>query len=235
MPRLQNTVLVTLHRDAGREADPSRDSASPSRASARGVGRLRPARVSGPGRARRLSRGDARCVRSLRSCSALRDHESSFTLHPEVTKDVPYLLEQQRGYASVGDTWSPGYFKLDLAEGERATFIASTESRGRSSTPLPPRWRSTTEMNRRTRLLTAAGAGELPSPTCAELVLAADQFVIEPATRTAETTRARAAGGGGAKRDRRLSLVHRLGPRHDDQPRRADDVHRPAWPRRAAC
>ena len=59
---------------------------------------------------------------------ALRDHESAFTLHPEVTKDVPYLLERERGYASVGDTWSPGYFKLDLAEGERATFIASTES-----------------------------------------------------------------------------------------------------------
>ena len=34
-----------------------------------------------------------------------------------------------------------------------------------------------------------------PSLTCAELVLAADQFVIKPATRTAETTRARAAGG----------------------------------------
>ena len=52
----------------------------------------------------------------------LRDHESAFTLHPEVTKDVPYLLEQQRGYASVGDTWSPGYFKLDLSEGERVDF-----------------------------------------------------------------------------------------------------------------
>ena len=32
----------------------------------------------------------------------------------------------------------------------------------------------------------------------------------------------------GAHRDRRLSLVHRLGPRHDDQPRRADADHRPA-------
>ena len=35
--------------------------------------------------------------------------------------------------------------------------------------------------------------------------------------------RRRAADG-----DRRLPLVHRLGPRHDDQPRRADARHRPA-------
>ena len=32
----------------------------------------------------------------------------------------------------------------------------------------------------------------------------------------------------GAHRDRRLSLVHRLGPRHHDQPGRADADHRPA-------
>ncbi len=123
----------------------------------------------------------------------LRDHESAFTLHPEVTKDVPYSLERQRGYASVGDTWSPGYFKLDLAEGERATFIASTEGAA-ALDALATDEVVETETQRRTRLLIAAGAASA-NPMCAELVLAADQFVIEPATRTAETTRARAAGG----------------------------------------
>jgi predicted glycogen debranching enzyme len=122
----------------------------------------------------------------------MRDHASSFTLHPEVTKDVPYLLEEQRGYASLGDTWSPGYFKLDLAEGERATFIASTQSPV-DLDALATDAALATEVSRRSRLLTAAGAVST-SPTRAELVLAADQFVIEPATRTAETTRARAAG-----------------------------------------
>jgi predicted glycogen debranching enzyme len=123
----------------------------------------------------------------------LRDHESSFTLHPEVTKDVPYLLEQQRGYASVGDTWSPGYFKLDLSEGDCATFIASTQS-AVDLDALATDEALRTEMSRRSRLLSAA-ASVSADGTCAELVLAADQFVIEPATRTAETTRARAAGG----------------------------------------
>jgi predicted glycogen debranching enzyme len=123
---------------------------------------------------------------------ALRDHASAFTLHPEVTKDIPYLLEQQRGYASVGDAWSPGYFKLDLEEGERATFIASTETTA-SLDAIATEAALDAEVQRRSRLLVAAGKAGL-DPLCAELVLAADQFVIEPATRAAEATRARAAG-----------------------------------------
>jgi predicted glycogen debranching enzyme len=122
----------------------------------------------------------------------LRDHESSFTLHPEVTKDVPYLLEQQRGYASIGDTWSPGYFKLDLSEGERATFIASTHGAA-DLDALATDEAMNAEISRRNRLLSAAGDVSSQG-LCAELVLGADQFVIEPATRTAESTRARAAG-----------------------------------------
>ena len=122
----------------------------------------------------------------------LRDHESAFTLHPEITKDVPYLLERQRGYASVGDTWSPGYFKLDLAEGEHATFIASTESPA-SLQAMSTDESLNTEIQRRSRLLVAAGPAS-SNDLCAELILASDQFVIEPGTRTAETTLARAAG-----------------------------------------
>ena len=62
----------------------------------------------------------------------------------------------------------------------------------------------------------------------AELVLAADQFIITPG-RPRRGRRARASRRRrGAHRHRRLPLVHRLGPRHDDQPRRADADHRPA-------
>jgi predicted glycogen debranching enzyme len=122
----------------------------------------------------------------------LRDHESAFTLHPEVTKDVPYLLERERGYASVGDTWSPGYFKLDLREGERATVISSTESPS-DVEEIVSADAFSAELHRRTRLLTAAGLSAQDG-TLAELVLAADQFVIQPGTRTADAKRARAEG-----------------------------------------
>ena len=58
----------------------------------------------------------------------------------------------------------------------------------------------------------------------AELVLAADQFLIKPAGRIEDAARASGRGRRSADGDRRLSLVHRLGPRHDDQPGRADAV-----------
>jgi predicted glycogen debranching enzyme len=77
-------------------------------------------------------------------------------------------------------------------EGERATFLASTESIA-SLDAIATDDALNAEVHRRSRLLVAAGtsAGDA---LCAELVLAADQFVIEPATRAAEATRARAAG-----------------------------------------
>jgi predicted glycogen debranching enzyme len=191
MPRLQNTVIVTY---AVTRAD------KPFRLGIRPHLHARPHEAAvdyplpaSPVLVARAGYLEATVDASIPNLTfGLRDHESSFTLHPEVTKDVPYLLEQQRGYASIGDTWSPGYFKLDLSEGERATFIASTHG-GADLDALATEEAMNTEISRRTRLLSAAGDVSAQG-LCAELVLGADQFVIEPATRTAESTRARAAG-----------------------------------------
>jgi predicted glycogen debranching enzyme len=122
---------------------------------------------------------------------AVRDHASSFTVD-SVAEGLHYELEEQRGYAADGSTWSPGYYKVDLVEHEQVTFIASTEDAGVIDA-LSPTEAWNTELDRRTRLLAAAGNPD-PRSLTAELVLAADQFVIKPATRTADTARARAAG-----------------------------------------
>jgi predicted glycogen debranching enzyme len=191
MPRLQNTVIVTYA--VTRAAEPFRLGIRPHL-------HARPHEAAVdyelPGSPVLVARGghlEATLDPSVPPLMfGLRDHESSFTLHPEVTKDVPYLIEQQRGYASVGDTWSPGYFKLDLRAGERATFIASTHGAA-DLDALATDENLNAEISRRTRLLSAAG-NVSSHPLCAELVLGADQFVIEPATRAADSTRARAAG-----------------------------------------
>jgi predicted glycogen debranching enzyme len=122
---------------------------------------------------------------------AIRDHASAFTVET-VTEALHYELEEQRGYAADGSTWSPGYYKVDLAEHEQITFIASTERLGVVDA-LSPNEAWQTELDRRTRLLVVAGNPD-PQSLTAELVLAADQFVIKPATRTADTARAKAAG-----------------------------------------
>jgi len=122
---------------------------------------------------------------------AIRDHAATFTVD-SVEEELHYELEEQRGYPCDGSTWSPGYYKLDLAEREQATFIASTE-RLAVVDSLTPTDAWETELERRTRLLVAAGNPD-PRSLTAELILAADQFLIRPATRTADTARAKAAG-----------------------------------------
>ena len=103
-----------------------------------------------------------------------------------------YQIEESRGYDSTGDLCSPGFFTVELAEGASVSFLASTEPwEVALAVPWSARWGSNEK--RRTRLVRRAhprlgvGAG-------AELVLAADQFVITPAGRLADAARARAGG-----------------------------------------
>jgi predicted glycogen debranching enzyme len=107
-------------------------------------------------------------------------------------RQVRYRLEKARGYASVGSLWSPGYFRASLQAGEEACLIASTEEWDAILSADPAAaWAAETE--RRSRLLDEA----LPAArrgTAAELVLAADQFLIRPSGRVADAAQAHAAG-----------------------------------------
>src|SRR5437879_1733215 len=52
---------------------------------------------------------------------------SSLVLDGGRVRNVQYRLEGARGYESRGCLWNPGYFRIDLAAGDEATLIASTE------------------------------------------------------------------------------------------------------------
>jgi predicted glycogen debranching enzyme len=105
---------------------------------------------------------------------------------------VPYEMERNRGYDSIGALWSPGYFRADLSPGDSVTLIASTEP-WESVLALGPDEAVRSEQDRRRRLLGLAGCRDRGGLE-AELVLAADQFIITPAGRAEETARAKAAG-----------------------------------------
>jgi len=113
-------------------------------------------------------------------------------LEPEETHDVHYVLEEQRGYASRASAWSPGFYDIELGEGEHATFLASTDSVAEIEA-LTADAAMHAELERRARLLMAADCSQ-PNSLAAELVFAADQFLIEPAARTADEARLRASG-----------------------------------------
>ena len=116
----------------------------------------------------------------------------SFTVAPEFIHQVFYRTEQSRGYAYEGDLWSPGYFQLKFGAGRTAALVGSTES-WETIDALAIGEVMAAENQRRRRLLDlAVPAARAGVP--AELVFAADQFIITPAGRAEETARAHAAG-----------------------------------------
>ena len=122
----------------------------------------------------------------------LHGKEKAFTVIPEFFSSLVYELEQHRGYECCGDLWSPGYFRLMLTPDTPGTLIASTES-WETIGALSPSELLHAEHRRRARLVEAARAVPVKG-MAAELVLAADQFIITPAGRVEEAARARAMG-----------------------------------------
>jgi len=106
-------------------------------------------------------------------------------------ESVFYPAESHRGYDSRGWFWSPGYFRVDVSRETPAALVASTESWATISA-LSPQQAMDAEVERRRLLL--ANAGMPSEDPASELVLAADQFLIDPAGRMEDSARAKAAG-----------------------------------------
>jgi predicted glycogen debranching enzyme len=118
--------------------------------------------------------------------------DATFTLKGKRIENVLYPVEESRGYQARGNLWSPGYFRFMLGRERTAALVASTES-FETMTVLAPDAALRAERGRRQRLIAQAMEGAREGVP-AELVLAADQFIITPAGRTEEASRARAAG-----------------------------------------
>ncbi|MES1164959.1 MAG: amylo-alpha-1,6-glucosidase [Verrucomicrobiota bacterium] len=111
---------------------------------------------------------------------------------PEATLDVVYRIERSRGYDWRGPLRTLGRFELKIAPGGGAQFTASTEA-----------WEGLRELDaeqaiclddeRRQRLIAQAHP-VLQHGVGAELVLAADQFIITPRVRPADEARLHAEG-----------------------------------------
>ena len=119
--------------------------------------------------------------------------DPTVTMKEKRIVNILYPVEESRGYQARGDLWSPGYFRL--AAGRQVTGDVGGFHR------VVGRRFVTSSHPTRSRPSVPGGAGSLAqaAPEArdgigAELVLAADQFVIAPVGRTEEEARARAAG-----------------------------------------
>lgn len=117
----------------------------------------------------------------------------AFTVEGAVIGELLFRIEESRGYDFSGELYAPGYFRADLRRDTSVTFQASCESWDKiQALPAADAWKA--ERDRRARLLAQAPAAAREG-LGAELVLAADQFVITPAAmRVEEASRIRAAG-----------------------------------------
>ncbi len=121
---------------------------------------------------------------------AMAGDDASFADDPHVVEQVIYPIERDRGYDHEGPLRSPGVIRMSLPRGRDVGIVASVES-----------WDVIHAMTiaevlaadneRRNRMLAKSGAGD---DVASQLVLAADQFLIRPTTRTADEARIAAAG-----------------------------------------
>ena len=119
----------------------------------------------------------------------------AFTIERRYLREMLYRIEESRGYDSIGDLYSPGYFRFDLSTAHGATVVASTEPWDQILS-MPPEDALAAEKVRRERLLQAAPPAAREG-VGAELVLAADQFIIRPIGRLEDLAMAKATGDEG--------------------------------------
>jgi predicted glycogen debranching enzyme len=122
----------------------------------------------------------------------LHGEHASFTFRTRRITEVLYRVERSRGYEATGELWCPGDFAVDVTSARPATLVASTEP-WNIAEALAPEAALAAERERRRRLLALAPPTALEGMG-AELVLAADQFIVSPAGRVEDGARARAAG-----------------------------------------
>ena len=120
------------------------------------------------------------------------DEKACFIHDGGHVREIAYQTEADRGYRSRGVLWSPGAFTIELRPNRAVTFVASTED-WPSILALDPDEALAADLERRRRLI-AAAVPSVRIAAGAELVLAADQFIITPAGRVEDAARAKAAG-----------------------------------------
>jgi predicted glycogen debranching enzyme len=103
-----------------------------------------------------------------------------FVAKPKTLKDIFYRIEYERGLDYLDHLYSCGYFTVDLSTDQPIYFIASTESWG--TLEEDPMKVFDTECKRRKKLLNLADGAQDHLIT-AQLVLAADQFIVLPGSR----------------------------------------------------
>ena len=115
-----------------------------------------------------------------------------FIEDPRRREQIGYPVEEARGYEFHGSLWSPGTLALPVSPGSSVALIVSTEDPSVIES-MSAQEALGVEVERKRRLIESAPSAA-HSGAAAQLVLAADQFIIRPVGRVRDTIRAAALG-----------------------------------------
>ncbi len=121
-----------------------------------------------------------------------------FTCDDILGENALYRVEQVRGYDHSEHLYSPGYLKAELRAGQPLTFVAT--SQGWEALEIEGATAIDNERRRVERLISLAPPAAQEG-FAAQLVAAADQFIIVPGSRLEETLH------GGASGDRIRTVI----------------------------
>ncbi len=131
-------------------------------------------------------------VHDLKVTLVLTGDRSSLCLDENNLREIFYTADAKLGIEPRSLLWTPGNFETELAPGGEITFIASTEPLN-VMLCMSRQESFAAERGRRRHLLFRALRGT-QSGFAADLVLAADQFLIAPVGRSEDAARSQAAG-----------------------------------------
>lgn len=120
----------------------------------------------------------------------------NFTSEDHVLENVYYRVEAERGYESIGNQRSAGYFTTTLHKGESICFLASSERKEILTSVQIHEAYSSEKERRKILLLNAHKTSQFIAKNASseELILATDQFIVEPISRIADIAKSRAKG-----------------------------------------
>jgi predicted glycogen debranching enzyme len=116
---------------------------------------------------------------------------AQFIADEQESADVLYRIERDRGYDHTENLFSPGYFQVELRSDTPVTFVATTQEW--DSLRIDGAMAIEAEHKRIERLL-ATARERARTGFAAQLVQAADQFIVVPGSRLEETVLAQASG-----------------------------------------
>ena len=121
----------------------------------------------------------------------VRPRKGVFVTDEVTSEDVSYRVDRDRGSEHIQDLFSPGYFTIDLSDGQQVALVASVETWDMLDFDCEEILLA--EQRRLEKLVSLAPALQ-KDDFAMQLQLAADQFIVQPGARPEEQVLAQASG-----------------------------------------